>query len=80
VPESKKPAPPADASALSFEDAIGELESIIGRVEKGEIGIEQALTQYERGVKLVSRCRSILTTVEQRIEELESNSAPDENA
>lgn len=77
MPVSNKPRTPADASKLSFEDAIGELESIIGRVEKGEIGIEQALTQYERGVKLVARCRDILNTVEQRIEELESTATPD---
>lgn len=71
-----KPTQPADASELSFEQAIGELESIISNVEEGKIGIERALSQYERGVKLVARCRDILNTVEQKIQTLESADLP----
>lgn len=58
---------------LSFEDAIARLEEIIERVERGQVGIERAMAEYERGVKLVARCRTVLARVEQRIEEL----APD---
>lgn len=61
---------PRDPAELSFEEAIGQLESIIERVEQGKIGIESALQEYERGVKLVARCKDILRTVEQRVEEL----------
>ncbi|QOJ01836.1 MAG: exodeoxyribonuclease VII small subunit [Phycisphaeraceae bacterium] len=46
------------------------LDGIIRRVEEGEIGLEEALAEYERGVGLVRRCREVLATVEQRVEEL----------
>lgn len=55
---------------LSFEDALEQLESLIERVESGEIGLEEAITQYERGAALVKRCRSVLDVAEKRIAEL----------
>jgi len=67
-----KPVDAATVSELSFEEAIGQLESIIERVEKGDIGIERALVEYEQGVTLVARCDAILKTVEQRLDELVS--------
>ena len=45
---------------LSFEQALESLEALIERVESGEIGLEEAITQYERGAALVKRCRSVL--------------------
>lgn len=53
-----------------FEEAIHELESIIDRIESGEIGLEECVIQYERGMKLATRCREILDTVQKRITEL----------
>jgi len=70
VASTKKPQPETPPDELTFEEAIARLESIVDRVEQGEIGIERALVEYERGVKLVARCKQILSTVEQRIDEL----------
>ncbi len=56
----------ADASAavevakLSFESALTELEQMIERIESGSVGLEESLTEYERGVKLFHHCRTIL--------------------
>lgn len=47
-----------------------QLESIVERVESGQIGLEQALAEYERGVALVRRCREVLERAELRVEEL----------
>lgn len=58
------------ASDLSYEQAIGELETLIDQIESGEIGLEQSLEHYERGVELLRRCRSIVDQAEQRLEEL----------
>ena len=55
---------------LRFEQAIGQLEHIIDEIESGQIGLEQSLSAYERGMKLIVRCRSILNTAEKRIAEL----------
>lgn len=58
-----------------FEEAVEELESIIDRIESGEIGLEECVVQYERGMKLAVRCREILDTVQKRIAELTKNTA-----
>jgi len=55
---------------LRFEDALEALEQLIERIESGEIGLEESLAQYERGMKLIRRCQSILDTAEKRIAEL----------
>lgn len=55
---------------LSFEESIAQLEGIIERIESGEIGLEESLTQYERGVQLAQHCRTILAQVEKKITEL----------
>jgi len=46
------------------------LEAIVDKVEQGEVGLEQSLAEYERGVGLVKRCREILAKAEQRVTEL----------
>ncbi len=53
-----------------FEEAVEQLEGIIDRIESGEIGLEESIEHYERGVALFNRCRAILEQAEQRIEEL----------
>ena len=55
---------------LHFEDALDQLESLIERIESGEIGLEDSLKQYEHGMKLVKRCRTILDSAEKKIAEL----------
>ncbi|MEM7578045.1 MAG: exodeoxyribonuclease VII small subunit [Planctomycetota bacterium] len=55
---------------LSFEESLEQLEGLIERVESGEIGLEEAIAQYERGTALVKRCRSVLDVAEKRIAEL----------
>ena len=64
APESPTPA------TLSYEQAIGELESLIERIEQGEVGLEESLAEYRRGAALLKRCRGILEIAEQQIEEL----------
>lgn len=58
------------ADGPSFEEALEQLESIIDQIESGEIGLEQSIEAYEKGVELIKRCRGVLERAEQRIEEL----------
>jgi exodeoxyribonuclease VII small subunit len=68
---SQTPKPPDPASpAPTFEQAVQALEKIIERIESGEIGLEQSIAEYERGVALIRRCREVLDRAEQRVEEL----------
>ena len=57
-------------SKLSFEEAIKELGSIVGKIEKGEIPLQDSLTQYERGMSLIQHCQAILQKAEKRIEKI----------
>ncbi len=54
----------------SFEQSLEELESIISRVESGDVGLEKSIDEYERGVALIKRCRAVLERAEQRIQQL----------
>lgn len=64
-----------DPAGLSFEQATEELEAIIDRIEQGEIGLQESLTERKRGETLIQRCRAILDQAEQ---ELEQMTAPSE--
>ncbi|MHC4415303.1 MAG: exodeoxyribonuclease VII small subunit [Planctomycetota bacterium] len=64
---SASPPPPEE---MSYEQAIAELESIIERIEQGEVGLEESLAEYRRGAALLKRCRGILEAAEQQIEEV----------
>jgi exodeoxyribonuclease VII small subunit len=55
---------------LSFEHAMQELEHLVEQIESGEIGLEEAIRRYERGISLIQRCRTVLDSAEQRIAEL----------
>lgn len=60
----------ADADSMGFEDAVAELESIIERIDSGEVGLEASLDAYRRGAALVRRCRAILDSAQQEIERI----------
>jgi exodeoxyribonuclease VII small subunit len=64
----KKPA--ADVGAMSFEAALGELETIVAKLEQGEVDLEDSITLYERGQALKTHCEAKLTAAEGRLEKL----------
>jgi exodeoxyribonuclease VII small subunit len=55
---------------LTFEQGIEKLESIIERIESGEVGLEESLAEYERGMALIRHCSSILDRCDLRVEEI----------
>ncbi len=55
---------------LTFEQAISQLQEIVEKVETGQIGLEEAIGQYETGCKLVQHCKGILENAERKIEVL----------
>ena len=59
-----------DKKELTFEEALKRLEKITEQIEQGEVGLEESITRYEEGMKLVTRCRDILNKAEQRIQQL----------
>lgn len=60
--------------ALRFEEALTELQSIVRKLEGGELPLEEGLKQFEDGIKLIRSCQSYLTQVEQKVRILTSSS------
>ena len=58
------------AAELSFETALERLEGIVGRLEGGELELEDALAAFEQGVALTRRCAEQLESTERRIQVL----------
>jgi exodeoxyribonuclease VII small subunit len=62
--------PHADVERLSFELAIEELESIVRRLEEGNVPLEESVAIYERGEVLKRRCEHLLRQAEARVEKI----------
>jgi exodeoxyribonuclease VII small subunit len=62
----------------SFETALVELEQIVTRLESGDLALEEALNEFERGVQLARRGQVKLQQAEQRVQILlnDSEDAP----
>ena len=58
------------AADLTFEEAQRELEQIVERLERGEAGLDEAITLWERGEELYKLCVSRLDAAQGKIEEL----------
>lgn len=57
----------------SFENTLEELESIVNILESGDIPLEEALQQFEKGVKLSQECQKALSDAERKIQILIDN-------
>jgi exodeoxyribonuclease VII small subunit len=59
-----------EIAKLNFEQAMASLQEIVEKVETGQIGLEEAISQYENGCKLIRHCKQILEKAERKIEVL----------
>ena len=60
----------APVEELSFEAALRELESIVSRLEQGEVDLEDSIALYERGTALKAHCEKKLKGAEARLEKI----------
>lgn len=60
----------ADIRDLSFERALKELEAIVGRLERGDVELEESIAIYERGDALKAHCDRLLKQAEAKVERL----------
>ena len=58
----------AEIDGMSFEDAMKELESVVGKLEHGEATLEQSIALYERGAALKAHCAGLLAKAEEKVE------------
>lgn len=62
--------PAPGIATLPFEAAMKELESIVSRLEKGDVALEESIAIYERGEALKAHCDSLLKKAEARIDKI----------
>ena len=55
---------------MSFEDALSELETIVGRLERGDAPLEESITIYERGAKLKAHCEGKLKAAQMKVDKI----------
>ncbi len=60
----------SDIKAMSFEQALKELESIVDRLEKGDVELEASILIYERGEALKTHCEGLLRKAEAKVEKI----------
>ncbi|MCP4492236.1 MAG: exodeoxyribonuclease VII small subunit [Gammaproteobacteria bacterium] len=62
--------PKTDNKLKDFEKSLCQLEKIVGRMEGGELGLEESLDQFEKGIELAKSCQDTLSSAELRVEQL----------
>jgi exodeoxyribonuclease VII small subunit len=68
--EAGAPRASAPVEDLSFEAALRELETIVSRLEQGEVDLEDSIALYERGTALKAHCEKKLKGAEARLEKI----------
>ena len=58
---------------LSFEAAMAELEHVVGRLEQGDVPLEDSIKLYERGAALKKRCEEKLKEAEEKVSQITLN-------
>lgn len=57
-----------ESEGFDFERSLKELEELVGRMEKGELSLEESLKSFERGIELTRACQQALKEAEQKVE------------
>ena len=76
MPSDSKPDPkpePKPIAEMSFEEAMSSFESIVDRLDRGDVPLEQSIAIYERGVALQRHCDTKLKEAQMRVEKIVTN-------
>ena len=66
------PKPEKSDKSPTYESALAELETIVSRMEDGQLSLEQSLTAYKRGAELLKFCQAQLADAQQQVKVLEA--------
>ena len=61
---------PDEIAKLTFEEALEQLEGIVGRLERGDVALEESIEAYERGEALKKHCQTLLRAAEDKVEKI----------
>ena len=70
VDDSKGAEITSDIAALSFEDALAQLDTIVRSLEGGESALDDAIAAYERGAALKQHCETKLREAQVRVDKI----------
>ena len=62
-----------ELSLSKLEQTLEDLEQLVAKLEEGEMPLNQAVKEFERGIKLTRQCQAVLKDAEQKIEILLAN-------
>ena len=68
--QEPKPKPGGGEELPPFEQSLEQVEEIVRGIESGDVTLEKSIEQYERGMRLIRHCRSILERAEMKIKTL----------
>lgn len=54
-------------SEMNFEDAMRELERVVGALDRGDVALDESIKLYERGAELKTRCEKLLKDAEEKV-------------
>ncbi|KAB6716646.1 MULTISPECIES: exodeoxyribonuclease VII small subunit [Roseobacteraceae] len=57
-------------SEMSFESAMAELDQVVGKLEHGDVALEDSIKLYERGAALKAHCETKLKEAEEKVEKI----------
>lgn len=60
----------SDIAKMNFEQALEELEKIVGGLEGGDVPLDKSISQYERGEALRTHCQKLLAAAEAKVEKI----------
>jgi exodeoxyribonuclease VII small subunit len=58
---------------MSFEEAMAELEQVLGQLERGDVALDASINLYERGAELKKRCEAKLKEAEEKVHAITLN-------
>ena len=77
TPLDSNDTPDNNDTPLSFESAMIELEELVGKIETGNLSLEDSLKEFENGIKLSRICQTALKDAENRVKILSNDEEQD---
>jgi exodeoxyribonuclease VII small subunit len=59
-----------DIGKMSFEQAMAELETVVGKLERGDVPLEESIGLYQRGAELRQHCEKKLKAAEEKVQQI----------
>jgi exodeoxyribonuclease VII small subunit len=60
----------SEIAEMTFEQALAELESVVTRLERGDVALDESIALYERGAALRARCQQKLAEAEEKVSKI----------